>query len=402
MLPQIDYRLQVHNDRSTSELGQVYHLLKEPMRSKVLLDLELLIRFWITYAQANDHKLDNSRNLYEIALLCVKNNTSEQVADVINIREPSTQITDHFVDRTFARVLRLTKALLAYSYPKLLAEVDFFRYEMTEEEQRILEIFAAFTQLPDKISQLQRKNQTFAEYVEYNPHYIDFLKLFSGGQSVSDLMANCGVQLNSSARFAISESIISAIVRHNFVKSLYPNVEVWTIRSFLPQLLYSEDFVALIQRAAELYLNSPSKSIKRPSETKRFIELCLYFAGVENHLNVSELNTEERNTLLQQHVSELSTTSTLYGVFLGILEYKILNKPIEPYLKILEYNGIVYSSRYLDSIISAGVEFLMGCILANFYGGSDGLTEEALKNWLSRNRNSECIAILKILADAEA
>ena len=195
--------------RYNSEIGKFFNEADEPLVHEVSEKVLLLLRFWLTYAQTQPLKIEDPDTLLKTVKMCLRGYRSIDIAE--RLSQFGIDGTKEFIDRLYVKVRRLILLILRDQYYVLgLVERNF---ELKEEERRVFNIYKRFSKLPGKINRLSLSNPRFSELAIYNPFYIDFLTLFSSGINVATALENDGLNLTQAKRFAISESIISAVVR---------------------------------------------------------------------------------------------------------------------------------------------------------------------------------------------
>lgn len=386
--------------RSRSEVGIFFPEYNEPIRQEVADKILTLLNFWITYAQIQQLKIEDSEVLITILGLCINDYTSEEIKE--KLQEMGIEVPSAFVDRIYLRMKRLIMLILKceYTYLQLIDE-DF---EASEEEQRVYDIYKAFSNLPSSINRHTALNVRFAELAKFNPHYVDFLTLFANGRSVAEAIEETGITLHQSTKWSVSESYISAIVRGSPNKTLYKEVEMWTINTFYPLIIKNNSYIELVLKCLLLYVQGNSTDLPRVTEVRRFIELLICSINPHSNLavNIDSMNLAERTEAISEALND-----PLY--FMQFREYinKFLllysrNGNFDECFEYLSTEKFMRSRKYLNSVFSAAKSVLFSCVLILCYDNSRRLTDDKLKLWLSRNRNSECSTILKILSGVES
>lgn len=386
--------------RSNSEIGRFFNEFNEPLVLEVSEKVSQLLRFWLTYAQTQQLKIENIAILMRIIDLCVRGYRSIDIAGeltVIGIIVPA-----EFIDRIYIRIKRLMLIILQDDYLDLgLVDDDF---ELSDEEDRIYSIYKEFTHLPIRISRLNAFDPKFAELSTYNPFYIDFLMLYSSGVNVPKTLEKDGLELTQAKRFSITESIISVLVRKNFTKTLYKEAQAWTILSMFPVLVDSEHFVKVLRRAFLMYLEGNSTDMQRVTEVRRFLEFIVVFLFPReiSIANLDEMTVKQRNARIRMFIEDDSRLIIIGQTLQNLVWHYSKKGNYDDFVSAVQNPAMSYTKRYIESTFSAAISVIFGSLLVTMHTKPESLTDEEFKQWISRNRNSECSAILKIIAGVEA
>lgn len=386
--------------RSSSEVGKFFNEFNEPLIIEVSDKALLLLRFWLTYAQTQPLKIEDTDPLLKIIRLCVQDYTSQQIVQKLSAF--GIDVPDSFIDRVYIRIKRLIMIILKDEYSDLDLVVP--EFELKEEEARVYGIYKAFSELSWRIAVLIGHNRHFAELAAYNPFYTDFLQLFSSGTNVTTAFENDGLEMNSSKRQSISESIISAIVRKNFTKSLYKEVQAWAVLSMFPHIIESEIFVAAIKKSLLLYVEGDSTTLPRVTEVRRFLEFIVVylFPSQISSADFYNMTVKQRTSALKPFLEDPIKLKEIVNYLENLIWYYSKTGDFDSFVNAVKRPELMYSKKYIMSTFSASIALVFSCILITTYTDFNTLSEQEFINWISRNRNSECSSILKIVAGVES
>jgi len=386
--------------RSHSEIGRFFNEFNEPLVLEVSEKVSQYLQFWLTYAQAQHLKIENPAILMQIVKLCVRGYRSIDIAQMLE--EIEILIPKEFIDRVYLRIKRLMLIILLNEYPDLgLVDPDF---EIKEEEERVYNIYTAFTNIPNRISRLTLGNPRFAELIAYNPFYGDFLMLYSSGINVPQALENDGLDFTSAKRFSVTASIVAALSRKNVRNTLFKEAQAWTILTMFPVLVESTEFTNILRRAFLLYVEGDSTTMLNVSEVRRFLEFILLYL-FPGELTVSDLDAMtviQRNATIKAFLEDNFKIEIISKTLRTLIWHYSKYGNFKDFITAVQNPAMVYGRKYIISTFSAAISVIFGCVLLAMHTSYQSMEDEEFMQWISRNRYPECSAILKIVAGVEA